>query len=66
MLRERIQPVHDLYAALLERAEHWAGKLRDRARFEQADSESLRETIHAAQDAVRDGAGRARRARRRR
>jgi chromosome segregation protein len=54
MLRERIEPVHDLYAALLERAEHWAVKLRDRARFEQADSESLRDTIHAAQDAVRD------------
>ena len=53
LLRERIQPVHDLYAALLERAEHWAHKLRDRARFEQADSETLRETIHAAQDAVR-------------
>ncbi len=52
-LRERIQPVHDLYAALLERAEHWAGRLLDRARFEQADSESLRGTIHAAQDAVR-------------
>ena len=53
LLRERIEPVHDLYAALLERAEHWAHKLKDRARFEQADSESLRETIHAAQDAVK-------------
>jgi chromosome segregation protein len=54
LLRERIQPVHDLYASLLERAEEWAVKLRDRARFEQADSESLRDTIRAAQDAVRD------------
>lgn len=54
LLRERIAPVHDLYAALLERAEHWAGKLKDRARFEQADSESLRDTIHGAQDAVKD------------
>jgi len=53
LLRERIQPVHDLYLALQDRAEHWAVKLRDRARFEQADSESLRSTIHAAQDAVR-------------
>ncbi len=53
LLRERIQPVHDLFSALLERAEHWAVKLRDRARFEQADSESLRTTIHEAQDAVR-------------
>lgn len=54
LLRERIQPVHDLYIALQERAEHWAVKLRDRARFEQADSESLRKTIHEAQDAVRE------------
>ncbi len=53
LLRERIQPVHDLFTALLEKAEYWAVKLRDRARFEQADSESLRETIHAAQEAVR-------------
>ncbi len=53
VLRERIQPLHDLYSELLERAEHWADKLRDRARFEAADSESLRETIHQAQDAVR-------------
>ncbi len=53
LLRERIQPVHDLYTALLERAEHWATKLKDRARLEQADSHSLRETIHEAQDAVK-------------
>ncbi len=53
ILRFRVQPVHDLYAALLERAEYWAVRLRDRARFEQADSESLRSTIHDAQEAVR-------------
>ncbi len=53
LLRERIQPIHDLYAVLQDRAEHLASKLRDRARFEQADSESLRTTIHDAQDAVR-------------
>lgn len=53
LLRERIEPIHDLYAALLERAEHWAVMLRDRAHFEQADSESLRTTIHESQDNVR-------------
>jgi chromosome segregation protein len=52
-LRERLQPLHDLYTILLERAEHWAVRLRDRARFEQADSESLRTTIHDAQEGVR-------------
>ncbi len=51
-LRGRIEPLHDLYSALLERAEHWGEKLRDRARFEAADSESLRATIKAAQEAV--------------
>jgi chromosome segregation protein len=54
LLRERIEPVHDLYSALLQRAEHWALRLKDRARFEQADSESLRDAIRAAQDGVRD------------
>jgi len=54
LLRARIQPVHDLYAALLERAEEWAVKLRDRARFEQTDSQSLRDTIRAAQEAVHE------------
>jgi len=53
LLRQRIEPLHDLYVVLQERAEHWATKLKDRARFEQADSESLRETIHTAQEAVR-------------
>jgi len=53
LLRERLQPIHDLYMVLHERAEHWAVMLRDRARFEQADSESLRTTVHDAQDAVR-------------
>ncbi len=53
LLRERIHPIHELYLALQERAEHWAVKLRDRARFEQADSESLRSTVHEAQEAVR-------------
>ncbi len=53
LLRERIQPLHANYAVLQERADQLAVKLRDRARFEQADSESLRTTIHDAQDAVR-------------
>ena len=54
LLRQRLQPVHDLYVVLKERADHWAHKLKDRARFEQADSESLRETILTAQAGVRE------------
>ncbi|MFA5843618.1 MAG: chromosome segregation protein SMC [Coriobacteriia bacterium] len=56
-LRARIEPIHDQFSALLEVAEGWAVRLRDRARFEAADSESLRETIHAAQTAVKDAQG---------
>ena len=51
-LLERIQPLHELWEVLLARSEHWAEKLKDRARFEQADSESLRSTIHDGQEAV--------------
>lgn len=53
LLRERIEPLHNLYVSLQEKAEHWSMMLRDRARLEQADSESLRTTIHDAQDKVR-------------
>ncbi|MDY0340703.1 MAG: chromosome segregation protein SMC, partial [Coriobacteriia bacterium] len=56
-LRARVEPLYELYQVLLERAEHWADKLRDRARFEQADSESLRQTIHDGQEAVRTAQG---------
>ncbi len=52
-LRERIEPLNSLWGELLARAEHWAEKLRDRTRFVQADSESLRTTIHEGQEAVR-------------
>ncbi|MCL2504189.1 MAG: chromosome segregation protein SMC [Coriobacteriia bacterium] len=53
LLRERLHPLHDLYTSLQERAGFWAVKLRDRAHFEQADSESLRTTVREAQEAVR-------------
>jgi chromosome segregation protein len=54
LLRERIEPVHRLYSALLEQAEEWAHKLKDRADFEQTDSASLRDSVHETQDAVRE------------
>ncbi len=53
LLRDRIEPLHALYDSMLERAEHWGAKLRDRASLERADSESLRGTIHEVQDAIR-------------
>ena len=56
MLRERIEPLHTLYAALREKAAEWSAMLADRARFEQADSASLHQTIQEAQDQVRAAA----------
>ena len=56
-LRGRVQPLHDLYAALAERGEEWAGKLQDQAHLEQADADSLRDTIRVAQEAVRAAQG---------
>ncbi|MBK5211713.1 MAG: chromosome segregation protein SMC [Coriobacteriia bacterium] len=53
MLRSRIQPLHDLYKDMHEQADRWSLMLRDRAKLEQSDSESLRSTITSAQDAVK-------------
>lgn len=54
LLRERISPIHGLHTTLLGFAEHWAHKLKDRASFEQSDSESIRDTIHESQSKVKD------------
>ena len=56
-LRGRVQPLHDLYAALVERGEEWAVKLRHQSHLEQAGAESLRDTARSAQDAVREAQG---------
>ncbi|MCL2324255.1 MAG: AAA family ATPase, partial [Actinomycetia bacterium] len=53
LLRERVEPLHETFAILQERADHWAIMLRDRANLEQSDSASLRETVHASQDQLR-------------
>lgn len=52
-LRQRIQPLHETYVALHEKADHWALMLRDRAKIEQSDSESLKKTITEAQSGVK-------------
>lgn len=53
ILRQRIEPLHETYTALHGRAEHWALMLRDRAKLEQSDSESLRDTISEAREKVK-------------
>lgn len=48
VLRLRVDPLHDRYQALSERAMDWAARLRDQASIEEADSASLKKTIEEA------------------
>ena len=52
VLRLRVDPLHDRYLALSERAMDWAARLRDQASIEEADSASLKKTIAAARAEV--------------
>ena len=52
VLRQRVDPLHDRYTAILERAMDWAARLRDQASLEEADSESLKKTIEDAKGEV--------------
>lgn len=53
-LRQRIQPLHESYVEMHDRADHWALMLRDRAKIEQSDSDSLKKTITEAQSGVKE------------
>ncbi len=52
VLRLRVDPLHDRYQALSERAMDWAARLRDQASIEEADSASLKKTIEGARGEV--------------
>ena len=52
VLRLRVDPLHDRYSAILERAMDWAARLRDQASLEEADSASLKKTIEDAKAQV--------------
>lgn len=52
VLRLRVDPLHDRYTVLSERALDWAARLRDQASLEEADSESLKKTIEDAKGEV--------------
>ena len=52
VLRLRVDPLHDRYQALSERALDWAARLRDQASIEEADSASLKKTIADARAEV--------------
>ena len=48
----RTEPLHESLLAILESAQAWAARLRDRASLAEADSDSLKETIREAREAV--------------
>ena len=48
----RVDPLHETLSAIQDRAQEWAARLRDRASLAEADSESLKETIYTAREAV--------------
>ena len=52
VLRLRVDPLHERYEAIHERAMEWAALLRDRSRLAEADSDSLKATIGSAKEAV--------------
>ena len=52
VVRLRVDPLHDRYDAIRERALEWAGRLKDRASLAEADSDSLKKTIGDAREAV--------------
>ena len=49
---KRVDPLHETLSAIQERAQAWAARLRDRASLAEADSDSLKETIREAREAV--------------
>ena len=52
VLRLRVDPLHDRYQAIQERALEWSALLQDRSRLAEADSDSLKTTISEAREAV--------------
>ena len=52
VLRLRVDPLYDRYEAIHTRAVEWAELLRDRSRLAEADSDSLKQTIGDARQAV--------------
>lgn len=57
VVRLRVDPLHDRYQAIRERALDWAARLKDRASLAEADSDSLKRTIGEAKEAVNAAAG---------
>jgi len=52
VVRLRVDPLHERYSAIHDRALAWAARLKDRALLAEADSDSLKKTIGDARAAV--------------
>lgn len=63
VMRLRIDPLHERYAAIRDHALSWAARLKDRSKLAEADSESLKRTIADAREAVDVASGELDRAR---
>ncbi len=63
VLRLRVDPLHERYVAVHDRALAWDARLRDRASLAEADSDSLKATIQEARQAVNDASQQLERAR---
>ncbi|MDR1014615.1 MAG: chromosome segregation protein SMC [Coriobacteriales bacterium] len=57
VIRQRIDPLYQIYEHLHVGATTWAGKLRDQAQLEQTDSKNLRSVINEANAAVEEARG---------
>ena len=63
VVRLRVEPLHERYEAIHERAFEWAARLKDRASLAEADSDSLKRTIGDAKAGVAEAAKELERAR---
>ncbi len=63
VMRMRVDPLRERYEAIHARAVDWAELLRDRSRLAEADSDSLKQTIGSAKEAVNDASANLQRAR---
>lgn len=54
VMLQRVEPLHEICSALLDKATQWAERLRDQASLEEAGSTDLKKTIEDAREAVNE------------
>ncbi|MEE8724049.1 MAG: chromosome segregation protein SMC [Atopobiaceae bacterium] len=58
VVRLRVEPLHERYESIHSSALSWASRLKDRASLEEANSDSLKQTISEAKKAVEEASSR--------